>query len=67
VGGQASWLIQDEVCLSAGSGRTDLVSLPATSTDTHGHDPVLVGLSAFLMGLKGGRHIVVRYKRRVDQ
>jgi hypothetical protein len=67
VGGQASWLIQDEVCLSAGSGRTDLVSLPATSTDTHGHDPVLVGLSAFLMSLKSGCHIIVGNKGRVDQ
>ena len=42
-------------------------NLPATSTDTHSHDPVLVGLSAFFMGLKSGGHIVVRNKRRVDQ
>jgi hypothetical protein len=41
----------------------ECASLPAAPTDTHGHDPILVGLSAFLMGLQGGSHIVIRYKR----
>ena len=45
----------------------EYASLPATPTDTHGHDPVLVGLSAFFMGLKSGGHIVVRDKGRMDQ
>jgi len=45
----------------------EYASLPATSTNTHGHDPVLVGLSTFLVGLKSGRHIIIRDKGRVDQ